>query len=158
MTRLPFWSDDFDVDLLKVIPDLSELLGEHRETTLFTHGHATFGRLNHPACWNTHAGLAAFFGFTDAAKPAAYHCDHPLVACTFEEAVRDCWVHDFVMIVENRMVLDGKRFWNDFQPIMWHLRSRRPLSDVDLNRHIRNVRERIEVACIRLDAIRRVMA
>jgi hypothetical protein len=152
----PFWSDDFDVDLLKVIPGIDETLGKAADIQLWTHGHTTFGRLNSPACWNTHKGLAAFFGFRDAATPDGYsYGSDELIACTWLELVRDCWVHTYRVYVEQLFVLDGEAFWRDFAPIMYHVRAWRVLDDATLARHVDAARERIAAATVRLEAIRR---
>src|SRR4051812_12912554 len=101
MPRRPFWSDTFDLDLLKAIPGVEELLGETADIPLFTHGHIAGAdqpdafRLVHPACWHTTRGLAAFFGFKDPAKPSAFYTSDPVVECTFLEALRDAWVHTY---------------------------------------------------------------
>jgi hypothetical protein len=68
-TDLPFWSDDFDMDLPKVIPDAKAALGDVADLELVTHGHTTHGRLNHPSCWNHSLGLVAWFGRRDPMKP-----------------------------------------------------------------------------------------
>ena len=37
-----FWSDDFDMDLPKIIPEARERLGKYADLELVTHGHTTF--------------------------------------------------------------------------------------------------------------------
>lgn len=39
MTRLPFWSDDFDADLLAVVPDVAPLLAIPGDRPLYVHNH-----------------------------------------------------------------------------------------------------------------------
>lgn len=123
MTDLPFWSDDFDMDLPKVIPEAKAQLGELADLELVTYGHTTFGRLNHPAIWNHSLGLVAFFGrpgrsFIDS----HYAHGDGLVHCTLWEAVRDAWVHDNVIVFEFDPVLDAGALFAHFEPLMWHIR------------------------------------
>ena len=47
----PFWSDDFDTDLLRVFPDVDTLLGETINVPIWTISHTTYGRLNCPSQW-----------------------------------------------------------------------------------------------------------
>lgn len=144
--RAPFWSDDFDMDLLKIVPNLRQYLGASQNVELFTHGGTSHDRLNHPSCWHSNNGFVAFFGFRDAAKAAFYSTSAPLVSCTFEEAVRDCWPHDYEIIVEGQSVLNGNEFWRDFEPIMASIRGYGPLSKADLENHVNAVTQRIRTA------------
>jgi hypothetical protein len=92
-----FWSDDFDMDLLKIFPDLIAALGATADLTLWTLGHRTFGRLNHPSVWNTHA---AFIWFEKPNLNRDEHgwfniggcvSDDEEVECTWLELLRDQW-------------------------------------------------------------------
>lgn len=116
------WCDDFDADLFKVIPEARGVLAPVRDVKLFTHSSLTNGKINCPSCWHTNMGLAAFFGFRDAAKPEHYSASHPLVPCTFEEAVRDLWVHGGVMLVERRCVWDASDEQRRMMTLMYHVR------------------------------------
>jgi hypothetical protein len=49
--RAAFWSDDFDMDLLRLVPEVPELLGDTGARTLYVRGGTSHGRLNHPAAW-----------------------------------------------------------------------------------------------------------
>ena len=51
--RAPFWSDNFDIDLLKVIPDADMMLGEAADVVLYTHSHTPHGGVNCPTVWHT---------------------------------------------------------------------------------------------------------
>lgn len=123
----PFWADDFDLDLLKVVPEVAELLGPLSDRVLWTHGTVSKeGRLAHPSCWNGGPGFIAFFGSAPdrAAPPTCYVTTEPLVECTLLEAVRDAWVHSYAIL------LDRKRFWGGtpdlqahFQTLLWHTRA-----------------------------------
>lgn len=122
------WCDDFDIDLPKVFPEALELLGDTADVKLFTHGHETGGKLNHPSVWNGQQTMIAFFGFYGPCKPDWYSTNEPIVECTFWEAMRDCWPHTYGLFVspgidqEHRLVFDSFELRDQFQTIMWHLR------------------------------------
>ena len=132
MSDKPFWSDDFDMDLLKVFPDLPEKLGATKDVLLWTVGHETYGRLNHPAVWNSHMGSLAFFWLEPPVLerreggwftlPGGYTDDSPLVECTWLEVLRDGWVHGFAMVLKDRIVWNARDIQQDFDRIMADLR------------------------------------
>lgn len=137
--RAKFWADDFDGDLLKLVPGVEEIVGEASDIVLYTYGGTTHGRLNHPAVWNDYRGMIAFFGFDPSGswKPEAYYAGHrELVECTFLEALRDGWTHNFVMIVEGMHVWDGFSLSNTMMNLLYHKRgwkqqqSGNPSSDI----------------------------
>jgi hypothetical protein len=145
MADAPFWSDDFDMDLPKVIPAARDALGDVAELSLVTHGHVTHGRLNHPSVWNHSLGSVAFFGRSSPMKPASYWTDDPLVPCTLWEAIRDVWSHDFVLLLEHNPVWNHPEMYNQhFYPLMSNLRGWSSLPAADIAEH---------KACV-LDAIR----
>jgi hypothetical protein len=129
-----FWSDDFDLDLPKVIPDARACLGYLAELELVTHGHETHGRLNHPSVWNHELGSVSFFGRGNPHKPDGYWTRDPIVRCTLWEAVRDAWCHDNVILVESVPVLYGQ--WIHFEPLMWHTRKWRALPELEVAKHV----------------------
>ncbi len=100
------WCDDFDADLFKVVPGARDALAPAADVVLYTTGHTTGGKINHPTCWHVDGGkLACFVGFAPVPpQPPAYVTGAPIVACTFEELMRDLWVHS----VEARMLVLGK--------------------------------------------------
>lgn len=119
----PFWSDSFDMDLPKVFPQARELLGDLADVQMWTGGRPdASGRLNHPACWNTDMGLAAFFGFKNTGRNENYYVCRERVRCTAWEAFRDAWAHNFVMVVENKVIWHADRLWPSFETIMWNMR------------------------------------
>lgn len=122
MCEHPFWSDSFDMDLLKVIPNAREIIAPVADLELTTTGHLTHGRLNHPCVWNHDLGLVAFFGFGDPRRPEVFVTSAPVVRCTAMEAFRDAWAHSYVMLVEGRPIWDAGALWSGFQDIMWDLR------------------------------------
>ncbi len=129
--RARFWSDDFDMDLLKIIPWTEEILGEAADVGLVTTCIPTYGRINHPDCWNTKAGLTAFFGFESPARPEGFAAADYVgtVACSFLEATRDAWPHQYLILVEGQPVWDTQRLWPVFQDLMFNLRGWRLLPE-----------------------------
>ncbi|MGO8093174.1 hypothetical protein [Rhizobium leguminosarum] len=118
----PMWCDDFDMDLLKVIDGVEELLGDVAGLTLWTHGQPYKGTINSPAMWNDDLGLVCFFGFANPAKPDFYATSAPAIKCTALEAFRDLWSHGSVMLVEGAPVWNSQDLWPDFEKIMWSTR------------------------------------
>lgn len=135
-----FWSDDFDMDLLKLFPDLPERLGEMAEVRLWVHGGESYGRLNHPSVWHDHEYMVAFFGLAPDAtgKPGAYWTSDPVVECTWLETLRDEWPHQYTIVVGRRPVLRATR-WETFGALMCDLRGHHPLPDAERERLRREV-------------------
>jgi hypothetical protein len=99
------WCDTFDTDLLKVVPGALEALGDTAGVELLTRSRLTGGRINHPSCWNTDHGIAAFFWTGPGHEPpSSYVTGEAVAECTFLEAVRDEWVHDCVIVVNRQVV------------------------------------------------------
>jgi hypothetical protein len=122
MDDCPFWSDDFDMDLPKVIPEAREICAPIGGITLWTTGHTTHGALNHPNVWNWDGGSVAFFGTRGICKPESYWTNSETVKCTAWEAIRDAWPHSYIMIVDGCAIWDAGRLWHHFETIMWDLR------------------------------------
>lgn len=123
-----FWSDDFDMDLLKLFPDLPERIGSAADIPLWTHGGMSHDRLNHPAVW----GVDAFFGTRPegTGKPEGYSTTHMVVECTWLEALRDAWPHTYRLVVDGRWVAwDTHAMWPTFSKIMYDLRGIKKLPD-----------------------------
>lgn len=130
--ELPFWSDDFDMDLLKVFPDICELLGATVTVPIFTLSRTTYERLNCPCSWNTYNGLTSFLWLEKPDLPrdrsgwvsvGACVANESEVEGTWLEWLRDAWVHDHNWI----LLPHGDRFsgvdYNRcFYPIMAHRR------------------------------------
>lgn len=102
------WCDDFDMDLYRVLPEAREVLAPVAATSLYTCSHTTYGKINCPAAWDTgRGGNACYFGLladgaglptwaslpTVGPQPSGYTARDSVVECTFEEVVRDLWVH-----------------------------------------------------------------
>lgn len=83
------WCDTFDADLLEVVPGAAEALGDAAPIELRTYSRLTDGKINHPACWNTDHGTAAFFWTGPGFKPPAeYYTDLPETGCTLPDSGR----------------------------------------------------------------------
>jgi hypothetical protein len=135
--RLPFWSDDFDMDLLAVLPETPQILGSVADRTLYTVGSLTHGRLNHPALWNSNLGMVAFFGThpeIQAFLPPGYSTgvNKLAVECTVLEALRDIWIHQCAVVMRGRVVTDSQPLRDPFFQLMYHRRGYRLLSEHDV--------------------------
>lgn len=122
-TRAPFWADDFDMDLLRLVPELPELLGPVGQRVLYVRGGTSYGRLNHPAAWPSDGGsMVAFFGHRGPTEPEGFCAGQSVVACTAEEALRDAWAHSLRVVVDGVGVFDGGAFDGAFQGWMYAVR------------------------------------
>jgi len=125
--QMPFWSDDFDMDLPKVFPDALRLLGDLADVEITTCGIpcARTGRLNHPTVWNTCDGCAAFFGFGNPGRDTGFYFSGygaTEITCTAWEAFRDCWAHHFLMIVDRQSIWNSHALCDAFDAIMFNQR------------------------------------
>lgn len=123
------WCDNFDADLLTVVPGVDDALGDIADMQLWTHCRPTDGRINSPAAWHTDLGLTAFFS-TDRDRPPApahYLTNDPLVRCTFLEAVRDEWIHSSVIVVDGLVVWEPPV--RQFERLMYDVRGWQILPD-----------------------------
>lgn len=142
MTRNKFWSDDFDMDLLKVYPNAVEALGATAEIKLWTISHETYGRINCPVAWNTYTGLQSFLWLENPYLNLArdkhgwinidgFVCNEPVLECTWLEWLRDMWSHQHrwllipsgnIANVEHGGVHFAGMDWWSFEKVMWHIR------------------------------------
>jgi hypothetical protein len=124
MSDTPFWSDDFDMDLPRILPEARELMGALGDVELVTTGKPDKnGRLNHPAVWNGDRSMLAFFGFKNPCRPEQMAAPGVgEVRCTAWEAFRDAWPHQYLIVIERRAIWDTGPLWKHFETIMWDLR------------------------------------
>lgn len=125
MSRLPFWSDAFDGDLYRLLPEAEAWIAPLAARLLWVHGGVTKGRLNHPSAWHTNDGLTAFFTIHPGKdpRPGTYFLTQdPLVECTVEEALRDLIVHQLVMVVDGEKVADFNRITRHYFDLLFHAR------------------------------------
>lgn len=166
MTRFPFWSDDFDMDLLKVLPETPQIMGDLAERTLYTiaSNHREGERLNHPCVWNHDLGIVAWFGsrpggFTPPMcypSPENHGPGDRVIECTGLEAFRDAWVHSYAMVVDcETIVWDTQRLKRTFDALMWHRRgwATPPLSDDAVQVHLDTLTDSLVEAAARLLAV-----
>lgn len=123
MSDFPFWSDDFDLDFPKLFPEAKAQLGALAAVVLYTPGHTTHGRLNHPSVWNDDHTMLAFFGFRGPDVPSPYYFgSDKIVRCTAWEAFRDAWPHHYQITLMRQPVWDTFALDGAFETIMWHVR------------------------------------
>ena len=125
LQEVPFWSDDFDMDLPKLFPDARRLLGDLGDIELVTTGRPDqrTGRLNHPSVWNSDRAMLAFFGFRSAVRPSHYYTNEPEIRCTTWEAFRDAWPHSYLIVVERRPIWDTFALRAEFNALLYDLRN-----------------------------------
>jgi hypothetical protein len=139
------WCDDFDMDLPKIMPGAMDMIARVAPIPLYTTGNkGKDGRLDHPSCWNTDFGFEAFFRFCPEHPMPAGFCDggRPVVECTFSEAIRDAWIHDYAIgllwpralrgKMQHQVIWDGMRYMPYFQVIMGHIRGWHPATEEEL--------------------------
>lgn len=149
----PFWSDDFDMDLPKVIPDAKALLGELADLKLVTTGHETYGRLNHPSVWNHDLGVVAFFGRPGRfQRHSSFVSGSPDVRCTLWEALRDAWSHDYAILLEGVQVWPYGTY-EHFEPLMYALRGWRETSAATVEKHKAYIRGLIKQLAVNVRAV-----
>jgi hypothetical protein len=156
--RPQFWSDDFDIDLLKVFPDVPKMLRDP-ERILWTVGHTSYGRLNHPTTWD-HAFLWLRKPTLARDKNGWFDIDsrvsnEPEVECTWLEWLRDAWVHRYgAMVMPFRRLMPASPE-QDFEAIMWDLRgwNRRALTGSPEKRDVSENRKRALNWIMRCDSI-----
>ena len=135
------WCDNFDMDLPKVIPNAEAICAPVRELKLYTTGRSSDGKLNHPAVWNGHRSMNAFFALGEGGaepQPHGYFSSQPIIACTAWEAFRDAWPHHYSMQLRHRDSVGKDCFveiWNTcdlndrFTRLMYDLRGWQKLTD-----------------------------
>lgn len=139
LAQRKFWSDDFDIDLLKIFPETPAHL-ERPHQPVWTFGNTTYGRLNHPTVWNTHG---AFLWTQKPVLPRDKNgwvniggcvTEDPLVEATWLEFLRDAWAHHYnwITLPANEYFLGMDYRW--FSQIMYHRRGwDKLISDTPLN-------------------------
>lgn len=152
------WCDDFDADLFKVVPHADAILAPVADVPLWTYGNKdSNGELAHPAVWNGYRSMLAFFTLHPDRDPRPgdfyYVGNDPLIRCTFAEAARDCYVHNYALIVNGTIVLDTTHITNSlFYPLMADVRGWDRLGEQQRRSIRRRVRRRLE------DVVRRFRA
>ena len=130
-----FWADDFDMDLLKVFPNVKGMLRDP-DIPLWTVGHESYGRLNHPCCWNDY-GAFLWLQKPNLARDkhgwfsiGGHVSNEPEIECTWLEWLRDAWSHHYAtMILPSQQRLPASPD-NDFMAIMYDLRGWHKTADL----------------------------
>src|SRR5262245_33468635 len=106
-------TEDWDGDLLKVVPEAEGIIAPVADVNLITHGSADEqGRLRHPSTWNGYDGSLAYFDLDSAfavSKPEEFWTDQPIVRCSLLEAFCDAWTHHYILFIR------GEPVWNAFE-------------------------------------------
>jgi hypothetical protein len=123
--RLPFWSDDFDGDLYRLLPEVEEFVAPAAAIRMWTYSGLTHGRINCPTAWHTARGLTSFFTLVEGRDPRPdrrYYVgtDEP-VECTGEEFFRDLLSHGHIAVVDN-VVVDFGRLQASYFALLFHVR------------------------------------
>lgn len=128
MSRHPMWYDDFDAELYKVVPEAERLIATVAHVAMRTTciPCRVTGRLNHPTVWNGDFGMVAFFGCRLIGmrywKPGHLWTSDPIVECTFEEAIRDTWVHGCLAHVDRQVLWNTWKLQAAFTTLMYGAR------------------------------------
>lgn len=171
-TRLkatPFWSDAFDMDLLKVIPEAADILAPVANIVLEVAGRPDKnGKLNHPTVWNGDRAMVGFACLKGAVGdivwwPPFYSDDgvRHTVNATLMELARDIWAHNCLIGVNGgRAILDSSDLWPTFETLMGDLRGwgNKPKPKAVITRAKNRVRFRLSRWAASIDALRKVPA
>ncbi len=151
------WYDDFDADLYKVVPSAEKLLAPVADVQMQTSGHPdrVTGRLNAPDLWNGYDGMLAFFRLEKpmvlrAWKSDFYAGSKTMVACTFEEAIRDTWVHSCILHVDGIPIWNSSCLQRDFDALMYDVRGWDLTTPYAVARARRRVHQSIAAAVAKL--------
>jgi hypothetical protein len=174
-SRLPMWCDDFDMDLLKVLPEVERLLAPLSDIRLYTTCRPTFGRINLPCSWDDYAGITCFVGFLRereelpavGPQPLGYYTDSPVVEATAEEMFRDLWVHQCRWVQVQGPGFCGRwdhktEAWRphaltrNFMDLMYHLRRIWPMEEGEWRYARRKALQSIADASRRLERLHRL--
>jgi hypothetical protein len=151
------WCDDFDADLLKVVPGAAEALGEAAGIRMWTYSSLVGGKINCPSSWNTDFGSTAFFWTCPEGRPGpTYWTEQRVAGCTLLEAIRDEWIHTSVVVVDHYVA------WRppvrDFEKLMYDVRGWRVLADGERETIREQVRSSLREAAARVTELTGVSA
>lgn len=127
----PFWADDFDMDLLAIVPRLLDepIVQEAARRMVWCYGSTDCeGRLAHPSVWNDTGAL--FFsrkpthprGRSGAVCIDGHVTFDPLCEASLFEAVRDQWCHGYRSYMDLYPWVDPEDYDSVFYPLMAHRR------------------------------------
>ena len=167
--RTPMWCDDFDMDLLKLLPEVERLLAPCQGIRLYTTCNPTHVRINLPSVWHQRGGLTCYVGFLrpddplpeKGPQPAYCMTFSPVVEATAEEMFRDLWCHNLVWVQVSSPKMrelwrDSAQIWNahaltgSFNILLYALRGWEPVPENRLYFHRCRVLKSISRAASRL--------
>lgn len=128
------YSESFDFDLLKLVPQAEEILRPIAEIELVTVGYLSDAHeFAGASVWNGDRGFIAVFGFADSPsfqwKPEAYEPGYPLVYCTALEMFCDAWAKGYTAYVNRAKIWSGYKYSGALQRLMYQARGYAPLSN-----------------------------
>lgn len=164
-----FWSDDFDMDLLKLFPDLPGALRETAEYPLWTIGGTHNGKLNHPVVWNGYSTMESIFWLEPPVPHRDQHgwftladgktANEEVITATWLEVLRDCWPHGYAIMLHHgrdfdvvTTLWDSFKLQDDFMTIMYDLRG---WINRDVKGPLKHVKESVLTANERFKALLR---
>lgn len=173
----PFWSDDFDMDLPKILPDVCDAIRAVEGHSILVYCYCTAltrGRINCPTAWNSHTGPVTHF-WTDKPNhprneygwatfgPGNCTTNDQLATATWLEVVRDEWVHQSDVVVDGKLIWRPSELDREFNRLMYDLRDWQKLSAVERQRDLDRCRVSILEANDRFmevaaDAFERIVA
>ena len=124
-----FWSDDFDMDLLNILPALKDKEVIKKAMTTYLYTYANDGEhLSHPSVWSSCGAL--FFS-----EPPRYQRDKygwvsidgcvtngKIYQVSIFNTIRDQWAHNYPSFIDMKPWSPGISYNRVFYPIMAHLR------------------------------------
>jgi hypothetical protein len=133
--RLPLWSDDFDMDLLKLFPEMRAvpIVAEADKLLVYTYGSQSRDKkvFSHPSTWN---GVGSLY-FTEPPEflrddksgfvclPNGYVTNDALCCISAFDAIRDTWCHDLNLMLNWEPWIPEPDYHNVFSSIMSHVRN-----------------------------------
>jgi hypothetical protein len=97
----------FDGDLFTLLPRAREILAGILCEPIITTGSYHPGHGISADVWNHKKGFIAFYGFRGPCRPAVYVSSKPIIDCIFEQAIRDCWINGYILMIDRRFIFDG---------------------------------------------------
>ena len=154
---------DFDMDLYNVLPEAQDMIAPVANVMLMTNGSLRDGKLSHPSVWNGDKTMLAFFDFAPEIvmpqhriAPRPYSTSEPAIKCSFEETMRDCWIHDYAIYLQKGdrwgLIWDSFQLMRLFDTLMGHIRGYNKREPEVIEHAKEAVLESIRVAVARFSA------
>lgn len=137
------------MDILKFLPDTPKILGKLAETKLLTHGHTSNGKMTCALVWQHGDEHRAFFGFNNPCVPNECYTSDTIVECSFLEAMQDAWLHHYAIMVEGKLIWDGRGFIPEFE-LLHHASDEHEFSQRAVKKMLARIRTTVRLAQVRL--------